>query len=199
MAGRRRRQSRRGDGAEPLAIVADGGGGPGVPLLPDRHLPAAGAAGLEQLRDAGRIRRVGTGLPAEADRSEADSSASTGPSSWGPTSWQAVRGLALAAVVVLGAELIVLPFHLLSLAADGSPAAAASAARLTGDYGGILLLRVASLCVAAAALLGVLARDRLLASTRLTRPLTSAAFCLVLVSELCGRFLFYAMQVRVGI
>ena len=139
------------------------------------------------------------GLPAEADRSEADSSASSGPSSWGPLSWQALRGLALAAVVVLGAELIVLPFHLLSLAADGSPAAAASAARLTGDYGGILLLRVASLCVAAAALLGVLAGDRLLASPRLTRPLTGAAFCLVLVSELCGRFLFYAMQVRVGI
>ncbi len=139
------------------------------------------------------------GLPAEADRSEADSSASSGPSSWGPISWQAVRGLALAAVVVLGAELIVLPFHLLSLAADGSPAAAASAARLTGDYGGILLLRVVLLCVAAAALVGVLAGDRLLASARLARPLTGAAFCLVLVSELCGRFLFYAMQVRVGI
>ena len=139
------------------------------------------------------------GLPPEADRSEADSSASSGPSSWSPLPWQALRGLALAAVVVLGAELIVLPFHLLSLAADGSPAAAASAARLTGDYGGILALRVASLCVAAAALLGVLAGDRLLASRRLTRPLTGAAFCLVLVSELCGRFLFYAMQVRVGI
>ena len=139
------------------------------------------------------------GLPAETDPPEADSSASSGPSSWGPNSWQAVRGLALAAIVVLGAELIVLPFHLLSLAADGSPAAAASAARLTGDYGGILLLRVASLCVAAAALVGVLAGDRFFASPRLTRPLTGAAFCLVLVSELCGRFLFYAMQVRVGI
>ena len=127
------------------------------------------------------------GLPAE------------GPSAAsGPRSWPTLRGLALAAVVVLGAELIVLPFHLLSLAADGSPAAAASAARLTGDYGGLLLLRLGLLCMAAAALGAVFATRRP-AHHRLAPAVTGAAFCLVLASELCGRFLFYAMQVRVGI
>ena len=115
------------------------------------------------------------------------------------SSSKTLRGLAAAGIVVLAAELVVLPLHLLSLAADGSAAAAASAERLTGDYGGVLLLRIGSLCAAAAALAGVIAGPRLSVAPRLARPLTGAAFCIVLASELCGRFLFYAMQVRVGI
>ena len=110
-----------------------------------------------------------------------------------------LRGLALAAIVVLALELVMLPLHLLSLAGDGSPAAAASAARLTGDYGGVLLLRLGLLCVAAATLGGVFLSSRRPSGHRLAATLTGAAFCIVLVSELCGRFLFYAMQVRVGI
>ena len=117
----------------------------------------------------------------------------------GSRTWQTLRALALAAIVALAAELIVVPLHLLSLAADGSAAAAASAERLTGNYGGVLVLRIGSLCVATAALVGVVAGNRLPAGPRLARPLIGAAFCIVLVSELCGRFLFYAMQVRVGI
>ena len=134
---------------------------------------------------------VVAGLPASTG------SAPDGPS--GGSSWSTLRGLAVAGIVVLAAELIVLPLHLLSLAADGSAAAAASAERLTGDYGGVLLLRIGSLCAAAAALAGVLAGPRLRIAPHLVRPLAGAAFCLVLASELCGRFLFYAMQVRVGI
>ncbi|MCY3844317.1 MAG: dimethyl sulfoxide reductase anchor subunit [Acidobacteria bacterium] len=133
---------------------------------------------------------VAGGLPpAESDRS--------GP--FGSSSWSTLRGLAVAGIVVLAAELVVTPLHLLSLAADGSAAAAASAERLTGDYGGVLLLRIGSLCAAAAALAGVLAGPRLAVAPHVVRPLTGVAFCLVLASELCGRFLFYAMQVRVGI
>ena len=134
---------------------------------------------------------VVAGLPeaAESDR--------IGP--FGGSSWRTLRGLAVAGIVVLAAELVVTPLHLLSLAADGSAAAAASAERLTGDHGAVLLLRIGSLCAAAAALSGVLAGSRLRIAPHLVRPLTGAAFCLVLASELCGRFLFYAMQVRVGI
>ena len=134
---------------------------------------------------------VAAGLPPAA---EGDRSGLFGGSAWGT-----LRGLAVAGIVVLAAELVVTPLHLLSLAADGSAAAAASAERLTGDYGGVLLLRIGSLCVAAAALVGVLAGPRLPIGGHLARPLTGAAFCIVLASELCGRFLFYAMQVRVGI
>lgn len=131
------------------------------------------------------------GLPASAE------SVRSGP--FGGSSWSTLRGLAVAGIVVLAAELVITPLHLLALAADGSAAAAASAERLTDDYGGVLLLRIGSLCAAAVALAGVLAGPRLRVGQPLVRPLTGAAFCIVLASELCGRFLFYAMQVRVGI
>ncbi len=117
----------------------------------------------------------------------------------GGGSWTTVRVLALAGLVVLAAELVVLPLHLAALAADGSAAAAASAQRLTGDYGGILLLRVALLGVAAAALAGVAGNRVRSAGRQATAALTYVSFAAALASELCGRFLFYAMQVRVGI
>ena len=117
----------------------------------------------------------------------------------------ALRGLALAGIAALALEFIVVPLHLAALAADAAPAAAASAQRLTGDYGAVLLLRLGLLGAAAAALAGVLASVRGASGPtghsghRLASALTCGAFGLVLVSEVCGRFLFYAMQVRVGI
>ena len=113
-----------------------------------------------------------------------------------------LRGLALAGILALALEFVVVPLHLAALAGEPSAAAAASARRLTGDYGGVLLLRLGLLAAAAAALGGVvaLARGPLPPSRhRLAAALTSGALGLVLVSEVCGRFLFYAMRVRVGI
>ena len=111
-------------------------------------------------------------------------------------------GLALAGILAVALEFAVVPLHLAALAADPSAAAAASAERLTGDYGGVLLLRLGLLAAAAAALGGVLAlarRPLLPSRHRLAAALGSGALGLVLVSEVCGRFLFYAMRVRVGI
>ena len=113
-----------------------------------------------------------------------------------------LRGLALAGILALALEFAVVPLHLAALAGEPSAAAAASVQRLTGDYGGVLLLRLGLLAAAAAALGGVvaLARGALPPSRqRLVAALTSGALGLVLVSEVCGRFLFYAMRVRVGI
>ena len=113
-----------------------------------------------------------------------------------------VRGLVLAGLAALALEFFVLPLHLAELAADASPAAAASAQRLTGSYGGVLLLRLGLLAAAAAALGGIPAVIRGPARSsgrRLAAALACGAFGLVVVSEVCGRFLFYAMQVRVGI
>ena len=113
-----------------------------------------------------------------------------------------VRGLVLAGFAALALEFFVLPLHLAELAGDASPAAAASAQRLTGNYGGVLLLRLGLLAAAAAALGGILAVIRgpsRSSAHRLAAALACGAFDLVLVSEACGRFLFYAMQVRVGI
>ena len=114
------------------------------------------------------------------------------------TPWTTLRWLAVAGLLVLAAELVIVPLHLASLDGDGSPAAAASARRLTEDYGGVLLLRLALLGVAVVTLAGVLLSTGRPAS-RLAGKLTYIAFAVVLLSELCGRFLFYATRVRVGI
>ena len=119
-----------------------------------------------------------------------------------------LRGLALAGIAALALEFVAVPLHLASLAANPLPAAAASVERLTGDYGGVLVLRLGLLGAAAAALGGVLAiartpfvpaRPASSSSHRLAFALTCSAFGLTAASEVCGRFLFYAMQVRVGI
>ncbi len=136
---------------------------------------------------------VGRSLAPEADHPAA------GPAA---ASSAVLRGLALAGILALALEFVVVPLHLAALAGEPSAAAAASARRLTGDYGGVLLLRLGLLAAAAGALGCVLAlaRGPLLPSRhRLAAALTSGALGLVLVSEVCGRFLFYAMRVRVGI
>ncbi len=116
-----------------------------------------------------------------------------------------LRGLALAGIAALALEFVVVPLHLSSLSANPLPAAAASVQRLTVDYSGILLLRLGLLGAAAAALVGVLVTIRRAAGPSAPSPpslasvLTCVAFGLTVASEVCGRFLFYAMQVRVGI
>ncbi len=118
------------------------------------------------------------------------------------TATAVVRGLVLAGIAALALEFVIVPLHLAALAGEASPAAAASAQRLTTDYGGVLVLRLGLLAAAAAALGSVLALVRgpsRPSRHRLASALTSGAFGLVLVSEVCGRFLFYAMRVRVGI
>ena len=141
---------------------------------------------------------VAAGLVGRSLVPEADDPAA-GPAAASPA---ILRGLALAGILALALEFVVVPLHLVALAGEPSAAAAASAQRLTGDYGGVLLLRLGLLAAAAAALGGVvaLARAPLPPSRhRLAAALTSGALGLALVSEVCGRFLFYAMQVRVGI
>ena len=141
---------------------------------------------------------VAAGLVGRCLAPEADDPAA-GPAA---ASSAILRGLALTGILALALEFVVVPLHLAALAGEPSAAAASSARRLTGDYGGVLLLRLGLLAAAAAALGGVvaLARGPLQPSRhRLVAALTSGALGLVLVSEVCGRFLFYAMRVRVGI
>ena len=137
-----------------------------------------------------------------------DDPAQAAPRATGGTSSATLRGLALAGIAALALEFVVAPLHLASLAANPLPAAAASVQRLTGDYGGILVLRLGLLGAAAAALGGVLASIRRAGGPSgssghsphpLASVLTCGAFGLTAASEVCGRFLFYAMQVRVGI
>lgn len=137
-----------------------------------------------------------------------DDPAQATPRATGGTSSATLRGLALAGIAALALEFVVVPLHLASLAANPVPAAAASVQRLTGDYGSILLLRLGLLGGAAAALGVVLVSIRRAGGSSgssghsphpLASVLTCGAFALTAASEVCGRFLFYAMQVRVGI
>lgn len=117
----------------------------------------------------------------------------------GEASWTTLRALALAGILMLLAEIFAVPIQLAALGSDASPVEAASITKLTVDYGSVWMLRLGLLVVATAALGGVLVSSRTSGRARRGRILTYASFGLVLVSEQCGRFLFYATQVRVGI
>ncbi|MEE2636991.1 MAG: DmsC/YnfH family molybdoenzyme membrane anchor subunit [Acidobacteriota bacterium] len=114
------------------------------------------------------------------------------------TTFATLRGLALLGLVGLVAELVVMALQLAPLA-DAMPAAAlASARRLTEDYAGVLVTRLLLLVVAAACIVVVIV-GKVSGQTHKLPAMTIVAFVVVLVSEVCGRFLFYASRVTVGI
>ena len=106
----------------------------------------------------------------------------------------------LAGVVLVGVHLVVLPLYVAYLSNSGVPAANDAVSILMGDYGVLFGLRLA-LVFAGAVLLGVFTYRT--ASTpgreRLLGNLAFAAFAVVLVAEVIGRFLFYAMQTNIGL
>lgn len=110
-----------------------------------------------------------------------------------------LKWIAIAAIVVLGVQVLVSSFHLVALAA-GDPAMQETARMTVGQFGALLGLRIALGFVGA----GVLALFIYqLASTpgreRLLGNLVLAAFALVLVSEVLGRYLFYSTHVGLGL
>ncbi|MBI5880365.1 MAG: dimethyl sulfoxide reductase anchor subunit [Chloroflexi bacterium] len=111
----------------------------------------------------------------------------------------AVRWIAVAAVVLVGIELLVVPLQVAYLAAAGG-VAGDSAALMYGEFGLILALRLALVFIGAG-VLGVFLYQNALSPGRekVLGYLTYAAFALVLVSEGLGRFIFYATHLRIGI
>lgn len=112
---------------------------------------------------------------------------------------ETVRWIAVSAVVLLGVELVVLPLYLAVLS-SGNVATQESARLMVEDYGILLGLRII-LVFLGAGIVGFFlyqnanspGRERVMGN------LVYTAFALVLVSELLGRFLFYASQVSIGI
>lgn len=106
-----------------------------------------------------------------------------------------LKGIGIAAVVLLGAEFVIIPLHIANLAGAGG-AAATSAEVFTGAWFVARLVLV----FLGAGLLAVLlfryaspdARPRTLAF------LATAAFALVLAGELIGRSQFYDSMTRIG-
>jgi len=109
-----------------------------------------------------------------------------------------LQGIAISSIVLLSVQLVVGPLLISQLSA-GNAAAVASAGSLTNEYGSLFALRLI-LVVLGAGLFGLfLYRNALLNNERWMASAALAAFGLVLVGELVGRFLFYAAHVRIGI
>jgi len=110
-----------------------------------------------------------------------------------------LRWIAVAAVVLVGLELVVLPIYLASVA-GGSAAGLASVKLLTGLFGWLLVLRVILAFVGAGVFAIFLYQNAMSAGhEKMLGNLAYAAFVIVLVAEVLGRVLFYAAHVRIGI
>ena len=111
-----------------------------------------------------------------------------------------LRWIALMAIALLGLQFLVIPLYLSSLATLGTAAAAASIAQIGQQQGLIFALRLV-LLFAGAGLLSVFVYA-LAASENKLRVVSNVAyvaFALVLISEILGRYLFYASMIRIGL
>ncbi|NLF78599.1 MAG: dimethyl sulfoxide reductase anchor subunit [Chloroflexi bacterium] len=112
----------------------------------------------------------------------------------------ALRWLALASVVLVGVHLVVMPLYVAFLSASDVPAANEAAKILMDDYGVVFALRLVLVFLGAGILGAFVYRN---ASSpgreKIMGNLAYVAFAVVLVAEIMGRFLFYAMQTRVGL
>jgi anaerobic dimethyl sulfoxide reductase subunit C (anchor subunit) len=112
---------------------------------------------------------------------------------------EAMRGVALAAVILLGIELVILPISMASLSI-GNSASLASLQLMIGSFGWELTLRVALAFVGAGVFAVLLYQNAMKAGhEKLLANLTYAAFVLVLVAEVLNRFIFYSAHIRIGI
>ena len=110
-----------------------------------------------------------------------------------------LRWFAIASIVLLGIELVVVPLQIANIAA-GTTYAAQASAELYSQNGLVLGLRLA-LVFLGAGILGVFIYQNALSAGRekVMGILAYTAFALVLISEVLGRFLFYVTHVRIGL
>ncbi len=109
-----------------------------------------------------------------------------------------VRWIALAVIVLLGLEFVIIPLYTATLVAN--PATAEAGRMLGEEYNLIYMLRLVLVFLGAG--LGGLFLYRTAQSAGRERMLTTvmfAAFALVFASELLGRYMFYATYMRVGL
>jgi anaerobic dimethyl sulfoxide reductase subunit C (anchor subunit) len=110
-----------------------------------------------------------------------------------------VRWIALVSVLLLGVEFVVAPLQI-AILAGGEAAAAASVAMMVGQFGWIFGVRLALIFIGSGVLaLFLYQRAQTAGKENSLSGLVYGAFALVLVSEVMGRFIFYATHVRVGL
>lgn len=107
----------------------------------------------------------------------------------------ALKGIGVAAVVLLGLEFVIIPLHIADLSAAGG-AAAASAEAFSGAW---FVARLVLVFLGAGVLALLLYRHASpRARVRSLAVLTTAAFALALAGEFVGRSLFYDSMTRIG-
>lgn len=112
----------------------------------------------------------------------------------------ALRWFAMAAIILLGIEVIVVPLQIAYLAGATNSAAVASAQLMYEQFGLVLALRLALVFIGAGVLALFVYRNAVSPGReRIMGNLAYSAFALVLISELLGRFIFYMAHVRIGI
>lgn len=110
-----------------------------------------------------------------------------------------LRWIAMAAVILLGVQFVMAPLHIAYLAAGPTTGAASAALRIAG-YGIVFALRLILAFIGAGVFTVFLYQNALSSGReRVLGNLAYGAFALVLISEVLGRFLFYATQVQIGL
>jgi anaerobic dimethyl sulfoxide reductase subunit C (anchor subunit) len=111
----------------------------------------------------------------------------------------ALRWIAVAAIVLVGVQFVVLPLNVAYLASAGS-AAEASVTMMVGPYGVVFGLRLALAFLGAGIIAMFLYQNaQSPGRERIMGNYAYAAFALVLIAEVLGRFLFYATHVGAGV
>lgn len=110
-----------------------------------------------------------------------------------------LRWLALAAVVLVGIELVILPIYLATLA-TGSTAGLATVKLMAESFGWVLALRVI-LAILGAGVFGLFLYQNAMSEGRekVLANFAYSAFLIIFVAEVLGRILFYTTHVRIGI
>jgi anaerobic dimethyl sulfoxide reductase subunit C (anchor subunit) len=110
-----------------------------------------------------------------------------------------LRGIAVASIILVGIELVVLPVYVAVLATGGA-AAVTSVKMMAGNYLVLFILRIALAFLGAGVFALFLYRN---ASSpgreKVLGYLAYSAFFVVLAAEVIGRFMFYATHVNIGL
>jgi len=110
-----------------------------------------------------------------------------------------LRGIAVAAIVLVGIEFVVLPVYIVYLSAQGG-AALQTLSMMTGQFSVALVLRLVFVFVGAGVLGFYLYQNASVAGReKVLSTLVYSAFVLALVGETMGRYIFYATHVRIGL
>lgn len=108
-----------------------------------------------------------------------------------------LRWIAVASIILLGLELVIVSASLVDQSAGQ---AAASVAKLGEEYGVLFILRVALVFVGAGVFAFFLYRNACgTCKEQVLATLIFGAFALVLIAEVLGRYLFYTTQTSIGI